>query len=462
MQTPLRDLENDGSVDSMTITLRCGHIFTVETLDGLTHLNDFYDRDYNGKWVQAVTPETHGENRTRPVCPTCRGDITALRYGRVCKSSNLAIMQHNISTKLSGLLAQAEATLEKAMPSLEASIVGTIEKCDAYTPAPPATIRTANDKLDILLRKEPSRPTPVATLELLDVYHALPLSHKKIWIGAIKQILPAYKQARMVSEHRDPNVKTYEASLSTLFQEEMDHFSANPGRATGDVEQVALRLARMRIGQPPPRASLRFMIEAFWVTIRILIILAETAKQASKAVLPRDSTVNRLPWIQLAEFLLKQALNDSKVALEFAEKSESWNKWAKCQVIVMQAQYELAAHRCHTAIEAGKTDSESRLVLVEQCEQGHRDAESLRMTVSEQYMAHWGANDRDYRRQWIEDNFLVPSAPILENWKDLKRSAGAGTWYAPVTNDERRQIMRGLMEGRDRISKQTTVLFTFS
>ncbi|KAG9124063.1 hypothetical protein FRC07_013001 [Ceratobasidium sp. 392] len=265
MHTSLRDLEDDESLDSMTITLACGHVFTVETLDGITHLGDFYSRDDStGKWAHAITPETHGESRTRPVCPTCRGDITALRYGRICKSSNLAIMQHNISTKLSKSLAQAEKSLEKALVDLEKNVVSAVNSCEAYVQPTPDTITTAKDKLDILLKKQPDRPTPLPTLDNLSEYHAFSSSHSKAWRGATKQILASYRQAHQVSVYRDSTAQTYEASLATLFQEEMDYFSTHPQRAPRDTEQAALRLARMRIGQPPPRASLRFVIEAFW------------------------------------------------------------------------------------------------------------------------------------------------------------------------------------------------------
>jgi len=217
----------------MTITLTCGHVFTVETLDGITHLGDFYSRDgTTGEWAHAITPETHGESRTRPVCPTCRGDITALRYGRICKSSNLAIMQHNISTKLSKSLSQAETNLDKALAGLEPKVVSAVSGCGSYTKPNTEALTTARDKLDILLRKQPDRPTPLPALDNLSEYHAFPPSYSKAWREATKQVSTAYRQAHQVSVYRDSTVQTYEASLATLFQEEMSYFAAHPQRAT--------------------------------------------------------------------------------------------------------------------------------------------------------------------------------------------------------------------------------------
>ncbi|KAG8786936.1 hypothetical protein FRC12_016089 [Ceratobasidium sp. 428] len=406
-----------------------------------------------GKWNYAVTPETHGESRTRPVCPTCRGDITALRYGRICKSSNLAIMQHNISTKLSKSLSQTEKSLDKALTGLEASVTSSVSSCEAYVQPDLEAITTAKDKLDILLKKQPDRPTPLPALDNLNEYHAAPLSHSKAWRGATKQVLAAYRQAQQVSVYRDSTAQTYEASLSTLFQEEMNHFATHPQRAPRETEQTALRLARMTIGQPPPRASLRFVIEAFWVTIRTLLVLAETAGQASKAIRTRDSSSeNCAPWIKLAEFFLERAVHDSQVALDFAEASESWNKVAKCQVVVLQARFEQVAQRCRNVIENGALTPATKSALLQLCDHGYEDAVALRKKVAYEYMTRWSHDERSTRMQWLEIHFRAPSAPIIESWHELKRSVAAGAWYSTVSREESRSILRALMEGSDHLS----------
>ncbi|CAE7233886.1 unnamed protein product [Rhizoctonia solani] len=453
MQLTLRDLDNNESLDAMTISLKCGHTFTVETLDGITHLSDFYAQNSEGKWVQAITPETHGESRVRPVCPTCRGDIDALRYGRVCKSSNLAILQHNISSKLSKLLRVAQKTLEEALPGLEAAIILAAEQCLPYEPPSPSNAAKARSTLETLLRKQPELPTPSKTLEVLGDYHGMPTTYTKLWKGVVKKLLQAYRQAQQVTTHRDSSVQTYEASLATLFEEELEYFAAHPTRAPDNVEQRALQLARMRIGQPPPRAGLRFTVEAFWVTIRILISLANTANHASKTIRNRgpDPIKNCTPWSSLAEYFLQRAVNDSQTALDLAEGSESWNKAAKCQVIAMQAQFELASHQCRTIIEHGHLTGAIKLDLVQMCSKKLEDAESLRKKVTREYVGR-GVNDSQSRMQWIEENFLEPTARILDGWKELKEAVEAGVWYSTLTKEESRDIMRALMEGRDHLS----------
>ncbi|CAE6473606.1 unnamed protein product [Rhizoctonia solani] len=452
LQLTLGDLDDSDSLDNMTITLKCGHTFTVETLDGITHLGDFYVKESEGRWVQAITPETHGESRVRPACPTCRGDIDALRYGRVCKSSNLAILQHNISSKLSKLLRVAHTSLGEALAGLESAVTLAAEKCLPYESPSPAKLAKASEALEIFLQRQPELPTPSKTLDSLDEYHGLPPAYTKLWKGVVKKLLQAYRQAQQVTTHRDSSIQTYEASLATLFEEEMEYFASNPTRAPPNIEQRALQLARMRIGQPPPRASLRFTVEAFWVTIRVLISLAETANQASKAIRNRDgSTENCVPWSNLAEYFLKRAVNDAHTALKLAEGSESWNKAAKCQLIVMQAQFELVSHRCRTVIDHKRLTSVVRADLVQLCSSELEVARALRLKVAEEYISR-SANDPEGRATWIEENFLTPTVQILDNWKELRQAVESGVWYSTLTKEESRDVMRALMSGSDRLS----------
>lgn len=71
----------------LIITLTCGHIFTVETLDGICELEKYYTRDDDDAWA-SITPLPQGL-RQPPACPHCREPIKSLRYGRVYKRADL-------------------------------------------------------------------------------------------------------------------------------------------------------------------------------------------------------------------------------------------------------------------------------------------------------------------------------------------------------------------------------------
>ncbi|KAF8748917.1 P-loop containing nucleoside triphosphate hydrolase protein [Rhizoctonia solani] len=416
------DLEDDGSLDSMTITLPCGHVFTVETLDGITSLGDFYEKDGDGKWVKSITPDDTGEIRTRPVCPSCRGNIDSRRYGRVCKNSNLAILQHNTASSLSRRLATVEAKIATVRERIDKSVIDAIKSCKPEGPDQTITTearREMVDKRDITLAREHERPTPAD------------------WKGGIKVAIESYRVARQITCERDPAVQAYEASLSQLYREELDRFGVDLSLgAPRDVEQQALRVARAKIGQLPPRASLRFVVEAFWITVDILMQLGVAVSKASDEVRIRDNTgTEHHQWEQLAEFVLDRAAKDAETAYKLANNSESWNKAIKCQVFVLQTHYELAAHQCRVAIGKGAlSDSNVKAELVDMCRQGIKHIKGLQTSIPQEYSSRWGPRERQNKLAWANTNFVQPSNVILESWETLKRSAKGGTWYQEVTN----------------------------
>ncbi|KAF8730672.1 P-loop containing nucleoside triphosphate hydrolase protein, partial [Rhizoctonia solani] len=447
------DLEDDGSLDSMTITLPCGHVFTVETLDGITSLGDFYEKDGDGKWVKSITPDDTGEIRTRPVCPSCRGNIDSRRYGRVCKNSNLAILQHNTASSLSRRLATVEAKIATVRERIDKSVIDAIKSCKPEGPDQTITTearREMVDKRDITLAREHERPTPAEVIEEIDKFHGFAENYAKSWKGGIKVAIESYRVARQITCERDPAVQAYEASLSQLYREELDRFGVDLSLgAPRDVEQQALRVARAKIGQLPPRASLRFVVEAFWITVDILMQLGVAVSKASDEVRIRDNTgTEHHQWEQLAEFILDRAAKDAETAYKLANNSESWNKAIKCQVFVLQTHYELAAHQCRVAIGKGAlSDSNVKAELVDMCRQGIKHIKGLQTSIPQEYSSRWGPRERQNKLAWANTNFVQPSNVILESWETLKRSAKGGTWYQEVTNAERSAIMRAMMQG---------------
>ena len=70
------------------IALPCGHVYSMESLDGHVQLGEHYHRDSSGRWG---TAQEQGLELKRMIsCPDCRGPITGvLRYGRVVNASVL-------------------------------------------------------------------------------------------------------------------------------------------------------------------------------------------------------------------------------------------------------------------------------------------------------------------------------------------------------------------------------------
>ena len=112
LQRPLEDvLPESGNIDEMVITIpACRHVFTVETLDGLTGMNDFYSRnEQDTKWKGLLVPLGF---MNPPTCPTCRSPITCPRYGRIFKRADLDILERNVAAHMSQSLDKMQQILQ--------------------------------------------------------------------------------------------------------------------------------------------------------------------------------------------------------------------------------------------------------------------------------------------------------------------------------------------------------------
>ena len=85
MQRKLTEIDlTSEDISERLIKLACGHIYTVETLDGHCNMPDYYEIDPMGAFLATKAPPV---NYQTPFLSYGRGPITALRYGRVDEKS---------------------------------------------------------------------------------------------------------------------------------------------------------------------------------------------------------------------------------------------------------------------------------------------------------------------------------------------------------------------------------------
>ncbi|KAJ3374571.1 hypothetical protein GGF31_007349 [Allomyces arbusculus] len=100
------------------IKLGCGHICTVETLDGYLFLEKYY-RKLGSQWVgvkDIVHPEDGLEVAKLPTCPQCRAPILASvtkRYGRVIKAAALTVTEKHFHLQMLRQCAAVLVELDK-------------------------------------------------------------------------------------------------------------------------------------------------------------------------------------------------------------------------------------------------------------------------------------------------------------------------------------------------------------
>ncbi|KAG8739331.1 hypothetical protein FRC11_000747, partial [Ceratobasidium sp. 423] len=221
-------------------------------------------------------------------------------------------------------------------------------------------------------------------------FHGFPPKHTKAWRKAVDEIMEPYRIVCDVTRESDPSASAYERSLTQLHQEELNKSGGNTVPTT-DPDQQALRqlaadTARVRIGHIRPRASDRFIVEAFWISIEILMLLGLATSKACEAQQQDEFNASAICWEGVAEFLLLRASKDAETALGIAEKSRSKNKVIKCRLLILQAEYELAAHKCRVALRNGiLLNREIRDEYFRICARGIEQVQGLQVSVPRDY-----------------------------------------------------------------------------
>lgn len=281
LQRPLCQLSpSNGSIEDMTITLKdCGHTFTVETLDGHCQMGDYYAQDEEGHWLYLKDPPLG--YKKPPSCPTCRSPITSPRYGRVLKRAHLDILEMNVATNSGRVLNQArqqfnsvdttvlDSTMQAAISSIKLGKVDISKK----------SWKKRNTKQKGILNE--TRPCPVAWSNidpgLVDV-HGVSVEEAAVWRRVTKSLQDVYAKAFTIANTRSAHTNAWEAAFSFLYREEMDRSERDLTTAPRKPEEHAMRMAKMKIGQPKPLADLRFCVEAFWLSLSVRFIINNITK----------------------------------------------------------------------------------------------------------------------------------------------------------------------------------------
>ncbi len=445
MQRTLADLDHESeSLDELTITIpNCGHVFTVETLDGHCELDQYYRRDGpDGRWLGLEAPPPGF--RQPPTCPTCRSAITAPRYGRAFKRADLDILENNVAFHMSKSLKAVQVKMDiVSKPTLER----TVRELAAEIKSAPLKISTKELKVlqrdqGALLRSTRNIPLTLQQIDPLNSkLHGLPADEAKALKKVILALFTAYKDTALASQTRSAHSHAWEASFAYLYQKEMDDIAANPVNAPRNPQEYAMRAARMKVGQPPPRADKRFLVEAFWTTINIRLSIAALAGTWVDAVNNRAKypPANRRVWASYVVFVLRSCAADAELALQITQESESFRQEASTVLLLMRVELEQFRFNVQmTKQSTAKMKAEGRTKLADTAREKRVGAEQRIAAVRAQGERRRGAKD------WLHSDCVEPAQAILNDWKALERSLRNDTFYEPVSFEELTQIVKGL------------------
>jgi hypothetical protein len=435
-----------GTLDELLITLpKCGHVFTVETLDGHCGMSEFYTREGNdGKWLQLRSPNTGGETRKPPVCPTCRQAITSPRYGRVFKSADLEILERNVISAASQNLDKIQTSISRITKS---SIMNALEREATHLSIPSSSPdRKQRQKRAYARRKAlnstDDAPVPPDTLLPSTELHAVSPTIVDVWKRATRSLNTIYADACKVAKTRSAHINAWEAAFSCLYEEEMNRSLADPARAPRKPEEHAMRMARIKVGLPQPRADKRFLVEAFWATLTVRFIIGDLARAWMEALIKNGKNFSgdeRSKWGSFGLFVFDSCLRDAGLAYSIAERSESRRQMTTSALLLLRARLERFRFNVDMVRASGKMQDERPKLLVDVADEVENSERRISNTIQEHL-----AKLPDDRQTWIPDNFTGTARIIVDEWGKLEKSIGRDTFYEPVSLDEQMAVVRAL------------------
>ncbi|KAI9453341.1 hypothetical protein F5148DRAFT_1289159 [Russula earlei] len=412
MQRQLAETDLDSEdISERLMKLACGHIFTVETLDGHCNMSEYYEIDTLGVFLTTKAPQVNYQ--TPPSCPTCRGPITAFRYGRITKRANLDILEQNVASKMSSDLDTISAEIESFSASLE----------------------SANDDAKMISFSPPGKG-PEAVIRLLRLggmtaIHGFSGEESRAWNKIVRVLLKLYCKAAQVARTRGPHIQAYGAALVTLYRLELDAIASDPERAC-DKQPLALAEVNKKMGQPPHKADTRFQVEGFFLSLELRYTLAEIAQSRIEV-----------------SFVYESCIRDAEKALAIAQKSAASRLAARAAIYALRGELELfrfdiLTERTSLAQE-GLLDTSCRKRLSYKVQQEARATASQMKSLEITYVRSrpaTGMNELKEERAWFGQHCREKGDKYVAEYEKLANHLLTESTYAPLSLQEKADIVK--------------------
>ena len=464
-QRPISEIDMiSDDVSEKLITLECGHIFTVETLDGHCSMSDYYEIDpMTGRYVTTKAPPV--KFQTSPACPTCRGPITSPRYGRVTKRANLDILEQNLTRNMS-------KRLEKHGPSLETIIANLKTSETAVKAIASVGVFASEDDFTEICEKrkglfgEPNKPLPVDVLRELKKYHGFSQREAGEWNKIVREINQVYEAIAAVASARSAHAKAYEAAVITLFKLEMEAIARDPSKAGGKTQQTAaFDAVNAKIGQPPHKADRKYHIEAFLLSIELRLMLAQIAfARITKLPLTSkrpDHPRHRQIWTTFVGFLYDSCIKDCVKAISLARSCSAFRQEARIRMVDLRCNFEKVWFdvleqrrkiRVSNKNEGGQLSAREDLgTFVSEQRTAAQEALSEART---RYLQNRPVNSQEEMDQevlWFDENCGDRVEKIFDAYGHLREQVlKAEVFYQPVSTREKQDIVKAFDVGMQR------------
>jgi hypothetical protein len=455
MQRKLAEIDTRSEdISDRLLKLACGHIFTVETLDRHCNMSEYYEIDPMGIFTATKAPPVNYQ--TPPSCPTCRGPITALRYGRVTKRANLDILEQNVASKMSSELEDLCQEIEGVSAKLGNS------KDDAKKIPCSLSEKKREDlyhlaefrKTQFGKKSEPLPPDVIHQAAMMTI-HGLSREESKAWNEIVRGIVKLYRKVAGIARTHGPHAQAYGAALATLYRLELAAIASDPERACDRPEPLAMEEVNKKIGQPPHKADTCFQVEAFFLSIELRYTLAEIAQSRIEGLnmtsREEDITTNMHLWRSYVSFIYESCIRDAEKALIVAQTSTASRLAARAGVYILRGKlelfrFEILSERSLLARD-GFLDDGHRKTLSSRA-QRKAGATVVQMKALEAiYLRNGHAADMDdmiAERAWFVQNYRGRGVKYVEEYDKLATHLLTESDYEPLYLQDKVEVVKDL------------------
>lgn len=291
-------------------------------------------------------------------------------------------------------------------------------------------------------------PTPIETKHLganIQTRRGIPKPLAGAWTKATAPLLLAYRNTLKVATTQSAHIRAYEAAVTTLHNQYLDQIqSAAELPDDANPQALALDLAKKHCGLPaPPKADLRFRVEACWTSFNLRFQLVEIG--AAIAEVLQGATFSqdvRERWFDFLDFIISSVERDAGLAVQAAEEAQSYRQVIKTVLFSMEARYRACNQR--VACRASRASPDLLQTFKDESRKGCSEA---KLTMAQQGRNYRQAMPSLVDQTWLYDNFVAPAQKIIERWDSLETRINRGVFYDTVSDEEKRSIIKAFSDG---------------
>ncbi|GBB94416.1 hypothetical protein RclHR1_02350015 [Rhizophagus clarus] len=289
------------------IVLTCGHVYTMETMDTLMEMRDYYEGSIEEGWTSIkILPTLPMSAKT---CPACKTPIKNVkRYGRIINKYILDIQNKKFLLKCDSQFKE----INMQIISFEDNL--TNKRNELKNVLPKNEPRPMNVVLEThkVVNKKLPEIMPHKYFKKIGEFHGFDKKSRKAWDAHVGKLLECYQKLTSISEATkvSPHKRAFEVTASSLYQVKLknedsileDHSSVSSPSVRNTLSSISETHQEMlsQVGISIPQMDQRIYLDAFFEIINIqkilhqeiLFIIQELSKEPTPTDVTIENTIN--------------------------------------------------------------------------------------------------------------------------------------------------------------------------